>query len=152
MLKKIAICGIMFSFLSLPLLAQQTAVPDAPPANRGKMGRGNRSGQTYQMADAATRAQHETDRLTQQLGLDQATSQKVHDAALAHSQKVDAINATSDDNQTKQAALKANADDFKTKLQGILTPDQFAQLQSMKGRMGRDKAGNGRHRGDRPQN
>lgn len=151
MLKKIAFCGVLFSFLSLPLLAQQTATPDAPPANRGKMGRGGRPGQPYQMADAPTRAQHEADRLTRQLGLDQATSQKVYDAALAHSQKVDAINAGSDDNQTKQAALKANADDFKAKLQGILTPDQFAQLQAMKGR-GRGKGGDGQDRGNRPQN
>lgn len=134
MFKKLALSGLMLSLLSLPLLAQQTATPDAPPQTTTRMGRKG-SMQQRPMADPETRARRMTDRMTQQLGLDQAASQKVHDAALAHAQKVDAIQASSDDNRAKAQSLKTNADDFKSKLQSILTPDQFTKLQSMKGRM-----------------
>ena len=51
------------------------------------------------MGDPATRAKKMTDRMTQQLGLDQATSQKVYDVTLSRAQKVDAIQASSDDNR-----------------------------------------------------
>ena len=88
-----------------------------------------------QMADPQTRARKMTDRLTKQLGLDQAASQKVYDATLAHAQKVDAIRTNSDDKRAKAQALKANADDLTSKFQSILTTDQFAKLESMKSRM-----------------
>ena len=134
MFKKIALSGLVLSFLSVPLFAQQTATPDAPaPANTNtRMGR-NRPMQ-HQMGDPATRARKMTDRMTQQLGLDQATSQKVYGAMLTRAQKIDAIQASSDNNRAKAQSLKANADDFKAQLKGILTPDQFTKLESMKGR------------------
>lgn len=135
MFKKIALSGLLLSLFSFPLLAQQTATPDAPAqANSRRMGK-DRSMQPHKMGDPATRAKKMTDRMTQQLGLDQATSQKVYDVTLSRAQKVDAIQANSDDNRAKQQALKANADDYKAKLKGILTPDQFAKMASMKGRM-----------------
>ena len=87
------------------------------------------------MADPQTRARRMTDRMTKQLSLDGATSQKVYDATLAHAQKVDAIMANSDDKKAKGQAMKANADEFKSKLQSILTPDQFAKVQEMRGKM-----------------
>jgi protein CpxP len=133
MFRKIALSGLLLSFLSLPLLAQQTATPNAPAQANDRMGR-NRSGQDRPMADPATRARKMTDRMTQELGLDQATSQKVYEATLARTQKVNDIQANTDNNKAKAQALKANADDYKSKLQGILTPDQFAKMGAMKGK------------------
>lgn len=132
MLKKIALSGLLLALFSFPLLAQQTATPDAP-ANTRRMGKRD-AVQPHQMGDPATRARKMTDRMTKQLGLDQATSQKVYDAALARAQKIDAIQSGSDDNRAKAQALKANADDFKAKLKSILTPDQFTKFDSMKGK------------------
>ena len=125
--------------LSLPLLAQQTTTTDAPATTQRGRGRGM---QAYQAGDPATRARKMTDRMTKQLGLDEATSTKVYDATLARAEKVDAIQKGTDDKKVKGKALKANADEYKSKLQGILTPDQFAKLESMRGRMGRGRGGN----------
>lgn len=137
MFRKIALSGLLLSFLSLPLLAQQTATPDSPAQANARMGK-NRSGQDQSMqnrpmADPATRARKMTDRMTQTLGLDQATSQKVYEATLARTQKVNDIQAGADNNKAKAQALKANADDYKSKLQGIITPDQFSKMEAMKG-------------------
>lgn len=134
MLKKIALSGLVLTMFSLPLLAQQTTTPDAPAARMGK-GRGM---QQYQAADPATRAQKMTDRMTRQLELDQATSKKVYDVLLERAEKVYAIQKGSDGNKTKAQALKANADDFKSKMKSILTPDQYTKFESMRGRRGRD--------------
>ncbi|MDB5241123.1 MAG: hypothetical protein JWP57_1748, partial [Spirosoma sp.] len=122
MFKKIALSGLLLSFLSVPLLAQQTAAPTAPARSGARMER-NRSMAQHQMGDPATRAKKMADRMTQQLALDQATSQKVYEAALARAQKVDAIQASSDAGRAKTQALKANADEFKANLKSILTPD-----------------------------
>lgn len=139
MLKKLIAVGLMLSCLSLPLLAQQTKPSDAStPARIGK----GRVMQRYLAANPATRAQKMTDRMTQELGLDQATAKKVYEAALARAQKVDDIQASADDNKTKNQALKANADDFKAKLKGILTPEQFSKVEAMKGRMRSGKGDN----------
>lgn len=139
MFKKIALSGLLLSLFSFPLLAQQTATPDAPAQTNTRMGR-NRSMQ-HQMGDPAIRAKKMTDRMTQALGLDQATSQKVYEATLARAQKVNAIQAGSDDNRAKQQALKANADEYKATLKNILTPDQFAKLDAMKDRMKHGRRG-----------
>ena len=100
------------------------------------------------MADAPTRARKMTDRMTKQLGLDQATSQKVYDATLARDQKIDDIRANSTDNRANAKAMKANADDYKSKLQGILTPDQFAKAEAMRGKGRRNQGGNGADNND----
>ncbi len=99
---------------------------------------GTKQGQ--KMADPTIRAQRMTDRLTKELGLDQVASQKVYAVALTRAQKIDNIQASPDDNRTKANALKANADDFKAQLKGILTPDQFTKFTAMRGRM---RAGRG---------
>ncbi|MBD2756952.1 DUF4890 domain-containing protein [Spirosoma validum] len=140
MFKKIALSALMLSLFSFPLLAQQNTTPDAQSQSTTRMGR-NRSMQQRPMADPETRARKMTDRMTQQLGLDQTASQKVYDATLTHAQKVDAIRANSDDKGAKAQALKANADDYKAKMKSILTPDQFTKLESM-----RDKMRHGRGR------
>lgn len=148
MFKKIALSGLLLSLFSFPLLAQQTATPEAATqANTRRMGK-NGSMQSHPKGDPATRAKKMTDRMTQQLGLDQATSQKVYDVTLARAQKIDAIQASSDDNKAKAQAMKANADDFKAKLKGILTPDQFAKLESMKGKGGMRHGRGGSDNGD----
>ncbi len=133
MFRKIALSGLLLSFLSVPLLAQQTATPDAPTQANARMGR-NRSGQNHPMADPATRARKMADRMTRELGLDQSTAQKVYDATLARTQKVNDIQASADNNKAKAQALKANDDDYKSKLQGMLTPDQFTKMEAMKGK------------------
>lgn len=133
MFKKLALSALLLSIGSASLYAQQTTT-DAPAQTTNQPGR-NRSMQQRPMADPQTRARRMTDRMTKQLGLDGTTSQKVYDATLAHAQKVDAIQASSDDNRAKAQAMKANADDFKSKLQSILTPDQFAKVQAMRGKM-----------------
>jgi protein CpxP len=141
MFKKIALSGVLLSLFSFPLLAQQTTSPDAPAqTNTRRMGK-DRSMQSHQMGDPATRAKKMTDRMTQTLDLDQATAQKVYDITLARAQKVNAIQASSDDNKAKQQALKTNADEYKAKLKSILTPDQFAKLDEMKGRMKHGRRG-----------
>lgn len=132
MLTKLAYTGLLCSLLSLPLVAQQAPMSTVPHQQGTKPGQ--------KMADPTIRAQRMTDRLTKELGLDQATSQKVYPAALTHAQKVDNIQASPDDNRTKAKALKANADDFKTQLKSLLTPDQFAKFTAMRGRM---RAGRG---------
>ena len=142
MFKKLALSGLLLSLFSLPLLAQQNTTPDSQAQSTTRMER-NRSMQQRPMADPETRARKMTDRMTQQLGLDQTASQKVYDATLVHAQKVDNIRANSDDKRAKAQALKTNADDYKAKMQRILTPDQFAKLQSMK-----DKMHHGRGRRD----
>ncbi|WP_245859584.1 DUF4890 domain-containing protein [Spirosoma aerolatum] len=141
MIKKLMLSGLMLSLLSLPLLAQ-TATSEAPAQTSPRMGRG-RTMQSYQAADPATRAQRMTDRMKQQLGLDDATTKKVYDATLARAQKVDAIQKGSDDNKAKAQSLKANADDYKAKLKAILTPDQFAKLESMRSQMRKEHRGPG---------
>ncbi len=152
MFKKIALSGLLLSFVSLSLFAQQTAAPDAPAQVNTRMGKNRPMQQQHQMGDPATRAKKMTDRMTQQLGLDQATSQKVYDVTLARAQKVDAIQASSDDNKAKAQSLKANADDFKAKLKGILTPDQFTKLESMKGHMRKGRGGPDGNSSDKDQN
>ncbi|GAB2529854.1 DUF4890 domain-containing protein [Spirosoma aerophilum] len=140
MFKKIALSGLLLTLFSFSLFAQQTTTPDSPTQdNMRRMGR-NRSMQR-QMGDPVTRARKMTDRMTQSLGLDQATSQKVYDITLARTQKVNDIQASSDDNKAKQQALKANADEYKANLKRILTPDQFAKLDAMKDRMKHGRRG-----------
>ena len=87
------------------------------------------------MADPATRARRQTDRIAKFLNLDQATTQKLYDADLARTQQVDVIMKGTDDKKARQKALKANADAYKAKLQTILTPDQVTKLEQMKDKM-----------------
>lgn len=142
MIKNLIAAGFLLAFTSLPLLAQQTTTPDVSAQTNGRMGRNQGTNrQQRPMADAPTRARKMTDRMTQQLGLDQATSAKVYDAALARDQKIDNIQKGTDDNRTKAQALKANADDFRGKLQGILTPDQFTKFDAMRNHGRRNKGG-----------
>lgn len=143
MIKKLALSGLMLSLLSLPLLAQ-TTTPDAQSSTQTAPQRGRGRGmQQFQAADPTTRAQRMTDRMTKQLGLDEATSKKVYDVTLARTQKVDAIQKSSDDNKTKAQALKANADDYTAKLKAILTPDQFTKLETMRNQMKHGRRGAG---------
>ena len=153
MFKKIILSGLLLSFCSLPLLAQQTVPADAPTQTNARTGRNRDMGQNQKpMADAPTRARKMTDRMTKQLGLDQATSQKVYDATLARDQKIDDIRANSTDNRANAKAMKANADDYKSKLQGILTPDQFAKAEAMRGKGRRNQGGNGADNNDQNNN
>lgn len=132
MFTKLAYTGLLCSLLSLPLMAQQAPMSTVPHQQGTKQGQ--------KMADPTIRAQRMTDRLTKELGLDQVASQKVYAVALTRAQKIDNIQASPDDNRTKANALKANADDFKAQLKGILTPDQFTKFTAMRGRM---RAGRG---------
>lgn len=142
MFKTFIAAGFLLTFTSLPLLAQQTTMPDASAQTNGRMGRNQgMNRQQRPMADAATRARKMTDRMTQQLALDQATSAKLYDTMLARDQRIDDIQKGTDDNRNKAKLLKANADDFKSKLQGMLTPDQFTKFEAMRHHGRKNKGG-----------
>ena len=119
-----ALVLLTFVASSQVLFAQQ-------PTLKKQKDRPERS-QQRSMADAATRAKKMTDRMTQQLGLDETTAKKLYDITLARANKVDQIQASTDDGKTKNEALKVIADDFKVKLKGMLTTDQFAKFEAMK--------------------
>lgn len=138
MFKKIAFSGLMLSMLALPLLAQQTTTPtsEAPAA-------GNNRGQRYQATDPATRAKRQTDRITQSLSLDEATSKKLYDINLARAQKAEEVMKGSDPSNTKAKAIREYNAEYKTKLQGILTPEQMAKVEEMQSQQqGRRRDGN----------
>ncbi len=143
---KLALGGLLLTgvLLTTTVHAQQTATPSAPtttlpvPGQRG-IGRQQKAGNGYQAADPATRAKRMTDQLTQSLKLDDATSQKVYALTLARAQTIDAIQTGSDDNRTKNTKLQVNAQDFKSKMQGVLTADQYTQFLAMKHRGGGSK-------------
>ncbi len=139
---KLALGGLFLTALlvSTTAQAQQTAPrANAPTGMSQQMGRANRGNGNYQAADPATRARRMTDQLTSQLKLDDATSKKVYDLVLARDQQIDAIQTGTDDNRTKNTKLNANATDFKSKMQGVLTADQYQQFLSMKHRGRGDK-------------
>lgn len=81
----------------------------------------------YKAAAPEQRAEHMSQQIGKQLGLDAATIAKVKEAALVRAQKIDAIQTGTDSNKAKNTALQANATDFKTTLKGILTAGQFAK-------------------------
>ena len=117
----------LFAFISTETFAQSLQKPNAP--DNGTSQRQNR--QDKPMADAATRTQRYTDRLTQTLSLDAATSKKVYDSYLARTNKVDEIQASTASGKDKNDALKANKDAFENSLKRILSADQFAQYSKM---------------------
>ena len=93
----------------------------------------------YHAAPAEQRATRMTQEISRELSLDAATTSKVQAAALARCQKIDAIQAGTTSNKEKSQALEANAKDFKTALQGILTPAQYTQYTSHGGKQSKAK-------------
>ena len=81
----------------------------------------------YKAAAPEQRAERLSQQIGKQLGLDAPTTAKIKAAALVRAQKIDAIQMGTDSNKAKNTALQANAQDFKTALKGILTPEQFAK-------------------------
>ncbi len=81
----------------------------------------------YHAAAPEQRAARMSQKLKQELNLDANTTAKVQAAALVRAQKIDAIQTGTTTNKEKNAALQANAQEFKTALQGILTPAQYTQ-------------------------
>ena len=96
------------------------------------------------------RAAKMTERMTRQLGLEEVTAKNVNAIALERAVKVDAINSSTDDNQTKQAAFVANKQDFEAKLKGVLSADQFTKYQTMEN--GGGSRGDSENRGNRGNN
>lgn len=78
--------------------------------------------------DAPTRAKHQTERLTKDLGLNEATSKKVYDLALERAKKMDEIMASSAERPEKMKLGKANQEAFEKKMKEILTADQFKKF------------------------
>ena len=97
-------------------VAVATAAPKAPKVAAA-----------YKAAAPEQRAERLSQQIGKQLGLDAPTTAKVKAAALVRAQKIDAIQMGTDANKAKNTALQANAQDFKTALKGILTPEQFAK-------------------------
>ncbi|AMR28926.1 hypothetical protein A0257_18690 [Hymenobacter psoromatis] len=93
----------------------------------------------YKAGPPEQRAAKMSQELARQLGLDAATTAKVQAAALTRDQKIDAIQNGTTSNKDKNTALQANATEFKTALQGILTPAQYAQYSTHGGKHGGSK-------------
>lgn len=128
MKKKIA----LLSLLVLSLLGVQTTFAQTAPSTTtsSKADRAARP-----MPDAQTRATRQSKRLTQALKLDETTAQKVYEASLARTQKVDQIRTSASSDQDKVAALKANHQEFEGKLKTILSEDQYSQYLTLKKQM-----------------
>ncbi len=131
MTKKAVILSFAMVTLMTSLAFSQTpsaAMPVATPKVQKDKDKGD-----HRMFPANVRAAKMTQRLTKQLGLDAATSQKVGVLALARDTKIDEIINSTQDNKAKSAAMKINHDDFEAKLKGVLSADQFAKYQESKG-------------------
>lgn len=141
MTKKAVILSFAMVTLMTSLAFSQTpsaAMPVATPKVQKDKG-------DHKMNPADVRAAKMTQRLTKQLGLDAATSQKVGVLALARDTKIDEIINSTQDNKAKSAAMKVNHDDFEAKLKGVLSADQFAKYQESKGHhKGNKEAGDGK--------
>lgn len=85
-----------------------------------------KTGNEWKMpGDALTRSKKFTDDLKVNLGLDDATSQKVFKAYLANTKSVDEIPMLPISDDEKANRLKANKLAFDETLKGILTAEQF---------------------------
>jgi hypothetical protein len=81
--------------------------------------------------DAEARAKHQTERLTKDLGLNETTSKKAFDLALARAKKMDEIMASSAERLEKMKLGKANQETFENKMKEILTADQFKKFKEI---------------------
>ena len=85
-----------------------------------------KTGNEWKMpGDALTRSKKFSDDLKANLGLDDATSQKVFKAYLGNTKSVDEIPMLPISEDAKTSRLKANKLAFDETLKGILTPEQF---------------------------
>ena len=110
-----------------PAQTAPAAAPGAATATRPKQPKQPKVAVPYKAGAPEQRAEKMSQQLGKQLGLDAATVAKVKAAALVRDQKIDAIQMGTDSNKAKNTALQANAQEFKTALKGILTPEQFAK-------------------------
>lgn len=126
--------NILFGLLIVTSVSVSTfAQSPAPATGQAPAGKVMPMPQQHPMADAATRTQKFTDRMTTTLGLDAATSKKVYDAYLARTKKVDEIQASAVSGKEKNDALKANKDAFEVTLKGILPAaayDKYSKMES----------------------
>lgn len=128
----------MAAVLAMPvtLYAQQVPATATPTTNATAS-----RAPAYHAAPAEQRAARMTQQMSRELNLDAVTTAKVQAAALARCQKIDAIQEGTTSNKEKSQALEANAKDFKTALQGILTPAQYTQYTSHNGKQSKAKNG-----------
>jgi periplasmic protein CpxP/Spy len=141
-MKKNILLGLLIvTSINVSTYAQSTSPAHAPTAAEKVM---PMPPPPRPMADAATRTQKFTDRMTKTLGLDEATSKKVFDAFLARTKKVDEIQASGLGGREKNDAMKANKDAFEETLKGILPVgayDKYTKMESDR----KEK-----HQGERP--
>jgi hypothetical protein len=91
-----------------------------------------KTGNEWKMpGDALTRSKKFSDDLKANLGLDDATSQKVFKAYLGNTKSVDEIPMLPISEDEKTSRLKANKLAFDETLKGILTPEQFDKYLKM---------------------
>lgn len=108
--------------------AQQPAPTATAPASRpSAAARSAKVPAVYHAAAPEVRAERLSQQISQQLGLDAATTARVKYAALARAQQIDAIQTGADSNKAKNTALQTNAQAFRAALKGILTPEQSAK-------------------------
>ena len=122
--------------------AQTAPAQTAPTATTGKpaaIPRQPKAAAVYKAAAPEQRAEHLSQQIGKQLGLDAATIAKVKEAALVRAQKIDAIQTGTDSNKAKNTALQANAQEFKAALKAILTPEQFASYSKHGAKMTTEK-------------
>lgn len=131
--------GLIITSLFIANLSFGQAQPSTPQEHSQKNGKVMQM--PRKMADAQTRADKMTKRLTQELGLDAATTQKLSALTLTRAQKIDEIQASASDNKEKNTLLKQNAENFETNLKSILTADQFSKYKGMKHGKGGDRGG-----------
>lgn len=123
---------LLAALLTAPLAAAAQTVPPASaaatlPGTSGAAAKATHVAAAYHAAAPEQRADRMSQEIARQLNLNAATTAKVRAAALVRAQKIDAIQTGTTSNKEKNTALQANAQEFKTTLQGILTPEQFAQ-------------------------
>jgi hypothetical protein len=91
-----------------------------------------KTGNEWKMpGDALTRSKKFSDDLKANLGLDDATSQKVFQAYLGNTKSVDEIPMLPISNDEKTSRLKANKLAFDETLKSILMPEQFEKYLKM---------------------
>jgi hypothetical protein len=116
--------------------AQTTTEPVSENQPQARMGR-NRP-------DPETMANRQADRLAKELNLDDATKQKVHDAALKQAQSMSAnMSNSSTSREDRMKAMKANSDEFDASMKTTLSADQYKKYQEMKEKMKDERGARG---------
>jgi len=103
----------------------------------------------YQKRTPQERAEMQAKRLQTQYSLTDAQVAKIREISLDKSNKMQALKAKNSEKREKNGAeMKAIKSDWNKQLQGILTPDQYAQFEKDRAeKMEKRQANKGKHKG-----